>query len=88
MSTGLVFLQGAARVVRKERRCTIAIEQVRREFQFIELKEKSVLMRSLRASLFRPCLHYPLFQNELTRMPGLLAWIRRCICVRWAEMAA
>jgi hypothetical protein len=42
---------------------------------------------SLRVSLFRHCQHYQLFQHELIRMPGLSAWIRRCICVMWAEMA-
>ena len=43
---------------------------------------------SLRVSLFRPCPHSQPFQNELTPMPGLPAWIRRCICVMEAEMAA
>jgi hypothetical protein len=37
---------------------------------------------------FQPCPPYPPCQSGLTRMPGWSRWIRRCICVMWAGMAA
>ena len=53
----------------------------------VPIRDGPVAM-SLRVSLFRPYPHYHRFQNEWTRMPGWPAWIRRCICAMWAEMAA